>query len=119
MSLSAALGFLSLSLCVSHTIENSVHNMNTLIPTSLCNTKITKFRFTPTLRNSLSHAQARTKSFKIHASSSEVDAQTVEEPKEETQAEPTEASKSSTAAPVALDKDLKKVGTCLFSTGWT
>ncbi|XP_075641016.1 protein RESISTANCE TO PHYTOPHTHORA 1, chloroplastic [Castanea sativa] len=83
--------------------------MNTLIPTSLCNTKFTRFRFTPILRNSLSHAQARTKSFKIHASSSEVDAQTVEEPKEQTQAEPTEASKSSTAAPVALDKDLKKV----------
>ena len=49
--------------------------MNMLIPTSLCNTKITRFSFTPILRNSFSHSHAGTRSFKIHASPSEVDAQ--------------------------------------------
>ncbi|GLT75712.1 hypothetical protein SLA2020_474130 [Shorea laevis] len=87
--------------------------MNTLIPTSLCNTQISRFRFTaPILRNSLTHAHSRAKSLKIHATGttpSETDTQTVEEL--ETQAEPIEAFKVSTpsAAPAELDKDLKKV----------
>ncbi|GMY16583.1 protein RESISTANCE TO PHYTOPHTHORA 1, chloroplastic [Fagus crenata] len=77
--------------------------MNMLIPTSLCNTKITRFGFTPILRNSFSHSHAGTRSFKIHASSSEVDAQA-----QTVEPEPNEASKASTAS-AALDKDLKKV----------
>ncbi|KAB1203128.1 Auxin-binding protein 1 [Morella rubra] len=85
--------------------------MNTLIPTSLGNSQISRFRFTtPILRRSWFHAYSRTKSFKLHTSPSEIDTQTVEEPKEETQAEPNEASKKATpsSAPAALDKDLKK-----------
>jgi hypothetical protein len=77
-----------------------------LIPTSLCNTKITRFGFTPILRNSFSHSHAGTRSFQIHASPSEVDAQA-----QTVEPEPNEASKASTAS-AALDKDLKKVALC-------
>ncbi|XP_062144262.1 protein RESISTANCE TO PHYTOPHTHORA 1, chloroplastic [Alnus glutinosa] len=87
--------------------------MNTLIPTSLCNTQISRFRFTAPkiLRNSFPHAHSRAKSFKIHATTpSEIDTQTAEE--ERVQAESTEAFKASSTpstAPAELDKDLKKV----------
>ncbi|XP_059439618.1 protein RESISTANCE TO PHYTOPHTHORA 1, chloroplastic [Corylus avellana] len=78
--------------------------MNTLIPTSLCNTQISSFRFAaPILRNSLPHVHSRAKSFKIHATTpGEIDTQSAEE---ETQAESNEAS----TAPAELEKDLKKV----------
>jgi hypothetical protein len=103
-------------------IEKSVVNkMNTLTPTSLCNTQISRFRFTAPkiLRNSFPHAHSRAKSFKIHATTpSEIDTQTAGE--ERVQAESTEAFKASSTpstAPAELDKDLKKVGPgfiCMF-----
>ncbi|XP_041016985.1 protein RESISTANCE TO PHYTOPHTHORA 1, chloroplastic [Juglans microcarpa x Juglans regia] len=84
--------------------------MNTLIPTSFGNTQISRFHFTiPILRNGWSHAYCRTKSFKLNASHSDIDTQTVEDPKEETRVDSNEASKASTPSVAAVEKDLKKV----------
>ncbi|KAG2697192.1 hypothetical protein I3843_07G094000 [Carya illinoinensis] len=84
--------------------------MNTLIPTSFGNIQISRFNFTiPILRNSLSHAYCRTKSFKLNSSHSDIDTRTVEDPKEETRADSNEASKASNPSAAAVEKDLKKV----------
>lgn len=99
--------------------------MNTTFPsTSFSNYRISRFHCTvPSLRSVpfYSCTPFQRKSLKIYASSSEVDAQPLEETKEEQEAEPrggTKPSTSSAAAP--LDKDLKKVGfSCFHSSGST
>lgn len=95
--------------------------MNVLPSTSFCNYQITRFNFAAsTLRNNIP-VHFPTKSHKIHATSNELEAQALEEPKEEAKAEPNEPSKTSTfsTASSPLDKDLKKVCFRWYSTGLT
>lgn len=94
-------------------------NMNALTSTSLCNHQISRFPFTVSNPRNISPFPSRV-FFKLYANANtnelDTQAQAVEEPKQELEADPKEAGKASPASP--LDKDLKKVGFFSFdSTG--
>lgn len=104
-------------LCISFLFEFAVIisveclNMNTLSSTSLCNHQISRFPFTVSNPRNISPFPSRV-FFKLYANANtnelDTQAQAVEEPKQELEADPKEAGKASPASP--LDKDLKKVG---------
>ncbi|ONH93695.1 hypothetical protein PRUPE_8G247900 [Prunus persica] len=84
--------------------------MNALTSTSLCNHQISRFPFTVSNPRNISPFPSRV-FFKLYANANtnelDTQAQAVEEPKQELEADPKEAGKASPASP--LDKDLKKV----------
>ncbi|KAL5561620.1 hypothetical protein UlMin_031367 [Ulmus minor] len=90
--------------------------MNTLPSTSFCNYQIPSFHFTSSALRNISYSFNSTllhsKSLRIYASSNELEAQALEESREQQQqeAKPKETSKSFNPSPAApLEKDLKKV----------
>ncbi|KAL6271713.1 hypothetical protein ACE6H2_028624 [Prunus campanulata] len=84
--------------------------MNTLTSTSLCNHQISRFPFTVSNSRNISPFPSRV-FFKLYANANtnelDTQAQAVEEPKQELEADSKETGKVSPASP--LDKDLKKV----------